>query len=53
MLETYTSNTDVKQHLASLVLGWETAWNAPILLAWVRMLMLLRTNPFPSGDCKA
>ena len=32
------TNTEVKQHRASVVIGWETAWE---LQGWVRILALL------------
>ena len=35
-------NTEVKQHWARTVLGWETAWELQVLLEWVWMLMMFK-----------
>ena len=37
-------NNQVKQHWTWIVLGWETGWELPVLLAWVWKLMLLIGN---------
>ena len=35
-------NTEVKKHRAKKVLGWVANWEIMVLLAWVRILVLLR-----------
>ena len=35
---------EVKQHWAWTLLGWETAWELMVLLAWVWLSMLLRDS---------